>query len=427
MKQRKMNLGLFVAANGHHIGGWRHPDAEANAAENLTFLQKIAKTAEEAKFDMFFVGDGLNTDPSFPPSVIARLEPMTLLASIAGVTKNIGLAATISTTYGEPYHVARQLASLDHLSNGRAAWNIVTTSSAQAAENFGEAGQMEHRQRYERAMEFVEVAKGLWDSWEADAFLRNKESGQYIDPTKLHTLNHKGNFFSVKGPLNISRSPQHYPVLIQAGSSNDGQKLAAQHAEVIFTAQNTLETAKRFYANVKTKINAAGRNPDAVKVMPGIVPIVGETREEAEKKYKELQKLIDLPAALSILSARVGEDVSSFPLDQPLPRLKETNGIKSRAELIYELAERKNLTLRELALEVAGSKGHHIFIGSGNDVADHLEEWFLEGGADGFNIMPPYFPGGLEDFVRLVIPILQERGLFRKEYNNGTLRDNLTK
>ncbi|WP_240419248.1 LLM class flavin-dependent oxidoreductase [Paenibacillus periandrae] len=422
---RTMKLGLFWAAAGHHIAGWRHPSAEASANENLKFIQNMVKKAESGKFDLFFLGDALDSSAVAPPSDIVRFEPLTLLTAISTVTHHIGLIATASTTYSEPFHLARIFASLDHLSSGRAGWNIVTTSAARAALNFSQDVHLAHPQRYERAKEFVEVAKGLWDSWEEDTFIRNKATGQYLDTSKVHALEHKGKYFSVQGPLNVSRSPQGYPVLIQAGSSEDGQSFAADIAEIIFTAQNNLESAIEFYKSVKEKVRLAGRDPEAVKVMPGVVPIIGKTREEALSKYQKLQDLIHIEQALRIISAILGVDVSTFPLDELLPEFPETNGLKSRAQLVLNLARTKQLTVRELALEVAGSKGHHIMIGSAEEIADRLEEWFVQGGADGFNIMPPYFPGGIDDFVDLVVPILQSRGLFRTEYEGHTLRENL--
>jgi FMN-dependent oxidoreductase (nitrilotriacetate monooxygenase family) len=421
---RKVKLGLFIQAAGHHVGGWRHPDAQAGG-ENLPLLQHIAQTAERGKFDLLFIGDGLGTSPTAPPSVVARFEPFTLLASLSAVTQHIGLAATSSTTYGEPFHMARAFASLDHLSGGRAAWNVVTTSSAETALNFSRDSHPDHTSRYDRAKEFVEVVKGLWDSWEDGAFIHDKESGEFFDKTKLHYLNHKGPHYSVRGPLNVSRPPQGYPVLIQAGSSDTGQELGAEIADIIFTAQPTLEEAQIFYKDIKSRLTRHGRSPEHFFVMPGLLPIIGATEQEARDKYDELSSWADLSIGLAGLSARLGQDISHLPLDEPLPELPVSDGTRSRSRLLAALAKREQLTIRQLAYRVAGSRGHGIILGTPEQIADHIEEWFVQGGADGFNIMPPYFPGGLNDFVDLVVPELQRRGLFRTEYEGRTLRENL--
>ncbi|MCR8632783.1 LLM class flavin-dependent oxidoreductase [Paenibacillus radicis (ex Xue et al. 2023)] len=421
---RKIKLGLFIQAAGHHVGGWRHPDAQAGG-ENLSLLQHIAQTAERGKFDLLFIGDGLGTSPNAAPSVVARFEPLTLLGFLSAVTKHIGLAATSSTTYGEPFHMARAFASLDHLSGGRAAWNVVTTSSAETALNFSKDSHPDHSSRYEKAKEFVEVVKGLWDSWEDGAFIHDKESGVFFDKTKLHYLDHKGPNYSVRGPLNVSRPPQGYPVLIQAGSSNTGQDVGAEIADIIFTAQQSLKDAQSFYAGIKSKLAQHGKSPEHFFIMPGLMPIIGKTEQEARDKFDQLSSWVDLSVGLDALSARLGQDVSKFPLDELLPELPETDGAKSRSHLLTALARREQLTVRQLAYRVAGSRGHGVILGTPSQIADHMEEWFAGNAADGFNIMPPYFPGGLEDFVELVVPELQRRGLFRTEYEGRTLRENL--
>jgi alkanesulfonate monooxygenase len=342
------------------------------------------------------------------------------------VTEYIGLVATASTTYNEPYHLARKFASLDHLSCGRVGWNLVTSSTEAEALNFNREKHMEHTLRYERAREFVDVVTKLWDSWEDDAFSRDKESGVYFDPDKLHIPNHKGKHFLVRGPLNIARPPQGYPVIVQAGSSEAGQELAAQTAEVIFTAQQTLAEAQVFYSNVKEKLAKYGRSPEDVKIMPGVFPMIGRTEQEAKEKFDRLQELIDPKVGLGLLAGMLGKvNLSDYPLDEPLPDLPETNLVKSRQKMLFDLARRENLTIRQLYLWVAGARGHWQILGSPKQIADQLEDWFVNGGADGFNIMPPYLPDSLDEFVELVIPELQHRELFRTEYEGRTLRENL--
>jgi FMN-dependent oxidoreductase (nitrilotriacetate monooxygenase family) len=426
---RQMRLGLFLQGAGHHIAGWRHPEAQSGS-ENLALLQHAARTAERGKFDMVFLADGLTSGPDAHPSFAMRIEPLCLLSALAMSTTHIGLAATASTTYSEPFHIARAFASVDHLSNGRAAWNVVTTSYDKSAANFKLGNHPEHSQRYAMAGEFVDVVKGLWDSWEPDAVLRDKQAGVYFDPAKVHALNHQGPFFSIKGPLNVSRAPQGHPVIIQAGSSGPGQDLAARTAEIVFTAQQTLEAGQDFYRELKAQLPKYGRSPAHLHVMPGVFPVIGKTEQEAQDKYAQLQSWVDTsgelsPGALTLLSDRLGHDISSYPLDGPLPDLPESNQNKSRAKLLTDLARRENLTLRQLYHVVAGARGHRIVCGTPLQIADALEEWFIGGAADGFNIMPPYFPAGIDEFVDLVVPELQRRGLFRTEYSGKTLRDHL--
>jgi alkanesulfonate monooxygenase len=315
---------------------------------------------------------------------------------------------------------------LDHLSGGRAAWNLVTSATNAEARNFNQEKHMDHAPRYDRAREFVEVVTKLWDSWEDDAFVRDKESGRYFEPDKLHIPNHKGEYFAVKGPLNVARPVQGYPVIIQAGSSEDGKNLAAQTAEVIFTAQQTLADAQAFYADVKGRLATYGRQPDQLKIMPGIFPVIGSTEQEAREKFAEIQSFIHPQVGLSLLGGMLGElDLSKYPLDGPLPEVPHTELHQSRQKLLLELSQREHLTIRQLYEAIAGARGHWQLVGTPEQIADKLEEWFRNGGADGFNIMPPYLPGGLEDFVDYVIPILQQRGLFRTEYEGHTLRENL--
>lgn len=422
-----MHLGIFVLGTGHHIAAWRHPNVPADGAEDFDFFKEIAQIAERGKLDMLFLSDGLTFNHLSHPAEQVRFEPLTLLSALAVATKQIGLAATASTTYNEPFHIARKFSSIDHISKGRVGWNVVTSYYEEEANNFSRNQHLEHSLRYERAHEFVEVVKGLWDSWEEDALIRNKETGEYFHPDKLHTLHHNGKYYSVKGPLNSSRSTQGHPVIIQAGSSEAGINLAAETAEVIFTAQQTLDEAQRFYEKVKRKAIEFGRKEDDIKVLPGVSPIIGRTEKEAREKYEQLQDLIVPEIGLEFLSDYLGGiDFSQYSLDGPLPEdIPETNGNKSRRQLIIDLARRENLTIRELYKRIAGSRGHRIICGTPEQIADQLEEWVEHKGADGFNLMFPSLPEGLVEFTDLVIPILQERGLFRKEYQDNTLRGHL--
>ncbi len=431
-KKGQIKLGAFLMNTGHHVAAWRHPDAWAENGLEFTHYRQLAQTAERAKFDMVFLADGVavRRDSSLEAlsrsGQIVHFEPLTLLSALSAVTEHVGLVATASTTYNEPYHIARKFASLDYLSGGRAGWNVVTSASEAEAHNFNREKHMEHALRYERAREFLQVVTGLWDSWEDDAFLRDKASGIYVDPDKVHVLNHKGKHFSVRGPLNVARPPQGYPVIVQAGASEDGQDFAASTAEVIFTAQQTLAEAQAFYSGIKGRLARYGRSPDHLKIMPGVFPVIGHTEAEAKEKYDQLQNLIHPKVGLALLSGNLGGfDLSDYPLDGPLPDLPETNLNKSRQKLVTDLARRENLTIRQLYQAIAGARGHRTIWGTPEQIADQLEEWFIKDAADGFNIMPPYLPAGLDNFVELVIPILQHRGLFRTEYEGHTLRENL--
>ncbi|WP_068672219.1 LLM class flavin-dependent oxidoreductase [Oceanobacillus sp. Castelsardo] len=428
MVKKQIHFGVFLMGTGHHMASWRHPDVPADGFEDFKYYQEIAGIAEKGKLDMLFLSDGLSFNRLSHPAEIVRFDPLTLLPALAVVTSKIGLVATASTTYNEPFHIARKFSSMDHLSNGRSAWNVVTSYYEHEAGNFGKNKHLAHDLRYERATEFVEVVKGLWDSWEAGALIRDKKSGVYYEPDKLHTLNHEGKHFYVKGPLNSSRSPQGRPVIIQAGSSEAGTTLAAQTADVIFTAQQTLEDAQKFYEKVKRKVIDFDRNPDEVKIMPGVSPFIGRTEAEARKKYEQLQDLIVPEVGLDFLSDYLGGmDFSNYSLDEPLPEvIPETNGNQSRRELIIDLARRENLTIRQLYKRIAGSRGHWTIFGTPEQIADQLESWIIGKGADGFNLMFQYFPGGLSDFVEQVIPILQKRGVFRTEYSDVTLRGHLS-
>ncbi|MBM3117008.1 LLM class flavin-dependent oxidoreductase [Jeongeupia naejangsanensis] len=430
MSQRQLHLNAFLLTSGHHVAAWRHPDAQADAGLNLAHFKQLAQTAERGKFDGVFFADGVAVW-DYPAEVIGRsgqigqFEPLTLLSALSTVTERIGLIATASTTYNEPYHLARKFASIDHLSGGRAGWNLVTSATDAEARNFNREAHLDHGVRYERAREFYDVVTALWDSWGDDAFIRDKQSGQFFDATQLHAPHHKGEHFSVRGPLNIPRPPQGHPVVVQAGSSEAGRELAAQTAEVIFTAQQTLDDAQAFYADVKARLARYGRSTDSLKILPGISPIIGRTEDEAQQKFAELQALIDPRIGVALLSGQLGFNLSGYPLDGPLPDIPETNGHKSRQALVVALARRDGLTIRQLAQRVASARGHWTVVGTPESIADQLELWFREGGADGFNVMPPVLPTGLNEFVDLVVPELQRRGLFRTEYAGKTLREHL--
>jgi FMN-dependent oxidoreductase (nitrilotriacetate monooxygenase family) len=423
-KTSQMHLGVFTLGTGHHVAGWRLKEAQAGA-ENFQLIEQIAQTAERGKFDLIFFADALNTGPKVHPSVMVRLEPLTLLAALAMRTSRIGLAATASSTYSDPYNLARMFASIDHLSGGRAAWNVVTGAFPEAAGNFGHANHPPHDLRYAIATEFVKVVKGLWDSWEDGAIVMNKGNGQFADISKMHELNHKGEYFSVKGPLNVSRPPQGYPVIIQAGASEAGRDLASSIGEVIFAVQQDVGVAKAFADDLRARAAKAGRDPSSMKIMPGVCPIIGSSEADAKAKLTALGEFSDPVSALKVLSERLGEDLSSYSLDGPVPALPQSTVMQGHAVTLSALAKKHNMTLRELRDYAASAMGHRLLLGTPEQIADGLEEWFVAGAADGFNIMPPWFPGAFDDFVDLVVPILQKRGLFRTEYTGHTLRDHL--
>lgn len=428
---RKIRLGAFLPGGGQHIAAWRHPDQPADGATSLAFHRDLALEAERGLFDAYFLADGLAI--AFGGGIeggnakVAGFEPVTLFAALAPLTTHLGFIATASTTYEEPYNTARKFASLDLISDGRAGWNVVTTATEAAAQNFNLDQQHPHAFRYRRAAEHVAVVKALWDSFEDDAFLRDKESGQFFDPEKVHFTDHKGEHFKVKGPLNVSRSAQGHPVIVQAGQSDDGRGLAAATAEVIFTAHQRLDTAQEFYRDIKARARGLGRNPDHVLIMPGVAPFVGRTEAEAREKYDRLTSLILPEDGIALLNGLTGGtlDLSGADLDGPLPPAPPTEGMKSRQTLIRQIADENTFTIRQLYQWVASARGHFTVIGTPAQIADTLEEWFTNEGADGFNILPPWLPTGLTDFVDLVIPELQRRGLFRTAYEGRTLRENL--
>ncbi len=427
---RQLKLGAFLMATGHHVAAWRHPDVPANAGLDFKHYKHLAQVAERARFDTLFVADSVAAATGDIASRMARsdhFEPLTLLSALSAVTEHIGLISTVTTSYNEPYHVARKFASLDHLSGGRAGWNLVTSDAAAEAQNFGRDEHIGHAERYSRAREFHRVVTGLWDSWADDAFTRDKASGQYYDPAKLHVLNHSGDYFKVKGPLNVARSPQGRPVIVQAGSSETGRELAAQTAEVVFTAQTSLANAQAFYSDLKGRLAKFGRTPDSLKIMPGVFVVVGETEALARQKFEAFQALVEPEVGVALLGRMLGNfDLSGYPLNGPLPELPLTDsGQQSRQKLLTELAGRENLSLAELGRKIAGGRGHYSLIGTPVQIADQLQEWFEQGAADGFNVLVPHLPGGLEDFADYIVPELQRRGLFRTEYEGSTLRENL--
>ncbi len=421
---RKIHFGLFLLGTGSHVAGWRMPGA-IDSFQNIDQVRTIAQEAERGLFDLIFMGDNLHADPAAHPSYTARLEPLTLLSAIAGATKHIGLGATVSTTYSDPFTVARVFASLDHLSGGRAAWNAVTTANPTAAANFGTI-HPDHAKRYEIAEEFLTVVRGLWDCWADDAIVADRETGLYIDPTKVRSLDHEGAHFKVKGPLNIGRSPQGQPIILQAGGSGPGQELAAKSADVVFSVTQDLEEARAFYRSVKDRLPNYGRAEDSMVILPGVMPIVGRTEREAHDKLAALQGFISETNALSLLSDRFGIDMSVYDLDGPIPEdLKPSDSYHAFAKVMLDKARRENMRLRDVYNLMAAARGHWVLCGTPEYIADTLEVWFTTGAADGFNIMPSHFPDGLTDFVDMVVPILQQRGLYRTEYEGNTLRDRM--
>jgi FMN-dependent oxidoreductase (nitrilotriacetate monooxygenase family) len=426
---RQLKLAAFMRPASIHTGAWRYPGAFADANFNLAHLKRFAQTLERGKFDAFFMADHMAV-LNMPVEALKRshtvtsFEPFTLLSALSQVTQRIGLIATGSTTFDAPYHIARRFASLDHLSGGRAGWNIVTTSNPDAALNFGLEEHMEHAERYARAREFYDVVTGLWDSWADDAFVRDVEKGLYFHPDKLHVLNHTGKYLSVRGPLNIARPIQGWPVIVQAGASDAGRQLAAETAEAVFTAQANLAAGREFYVDVKGRTEKAGRSREHLKILPGCFVVVGDTVEEARAKRAKLDSLVHYANAIGSLSIALGHDAAKFDPDAPLPDIPESNASKSGRQRAIDLASRENLTVRQLAQRLGGHSGLAM-VGTPATIADEMEEWLMTEGSDGFTIQFPYLPGGLDDFVARVVPELQRRGIFRSEYEGPTLRDNL--
>lgn len=429
--QRQLHLGAFMRPVGIHTAWWRYPGAYPDANFNLKHLIRFAQKLEEGKFDAWFMADHLAV-LNMPMKALKRsatvtsFDPLTLLPVLAVNTEHLGLIATASTTFEPAYTIARRFASLDHISGGRAAWNLVTTSNPDAALNFGFTEMMEHGERYRRAREFFDVVTGLWDSWADDAFIRDVENGVYFDPERLHVLDHKGEFLSVRGPLNIARPVQGWPVIVQAGASDAGRQLAAETAEMVFSpGGGGIAAAREYYADVKSRTERAGRNPDHIKIMPGALVVVGDSDAEARDKRALLDSLVHPDSGLGSLSIALGCDAEQFDLDKPLPEdIPESNASKSGRERVMARARRDNLTVRQLA-QIAGGYGGGALVGTPRTIADQMEEWLESRACDGFNVMFPWVPGGLDEFVDKVVPELQRRGLFRREYRGKTLRENM--
>jgi len=436
MTKRMLRLGGFFSVPGNHLAGWRHPDAQPTYDMDFQGYAHITQVAEAAKFDCIFFQDTVGVSGSrqlargerarSKLSRTVKLEPTATLAALAMVTERIGLVATATTTYNEPYNIARRFMSIDHISDGRAGWNLVTSQIEDESENFGFDQHMPHAERYERAEEFYEVVTGLWDSWEEGGLVRDKKSGTYMDRDKVHFLDHVGKHFKVKGPLNITRSAQGWPVIAQAGSSEAGRELAARTADVVFTAQTKIDEAKAFYADIKQRAAKYGRAPEDIKIMPGLTPVLGETMDDAKANYEYLQSLMpDDVALLSLTHISGGLDLTKFPLDGPLPELPPSNAAKARQALVVRTARDSNMTLRQIARHTAAGTGHRVIVGTAEYMADEMEKWLQEEAADGFNVVCNHYPKPFEDFCTEVVPLLQRRGVFRSEYEGKTLRENL--
>ena len=426
---KQLHLGAFMRPVGIHTAWWRVPGAYPDANFNLGHLVRFIRTLERGRFDAFFMADhlavlNLSMEALRRSATATSFEPLTLLSALAMVTERIGLVATASTTFDEPYHIARRFASLDHISAGRAGWNVVTTSNPDAALNFGLTEQVEHDERYRRASEFMSVVTGLWDSWADDAWVRDQESGIFFDPAKLHVLDHSGDHLSVRGPLNIARPVQGWPVLVQAGASDTGRQFAAEHAEVIFGSSRTMDEARAFALDMKARMAAVGRNPSHLRILPAALVVVGRTTEEARARHAQLDSLVHPDSGLPNLSIRLGVDASGFDLDAPLPELPPTNASRSSQAALVALARRDNLTVRQLA-QMVGGYGGLSMVGTASEIADTMQAWLEAEASDGFNVMFPTVPAGLDDFVDLVVPELQRRGIYRREYEGTTLREHL--
>src|ERR1700722_14057941 len=426
---RQLHFCAFMRPTTIHTGAWRYPGAFPDANFNLAHLKRFAQTLERGKFDAFFMADHLGVlnmplDALKHSHTVTSFEPFTLLSALAMVTEHLGLIATGSTTFDAPFHVARRFASLDHLSGGRAGWNIVTTSNPDSALNFGMDDHMEHSERYRRAREFYDVVTGLWDSFADDAFVRDAASGIYFDPDKMHVLDHKGRYLSVRGPLNIARPVEGWRVVVQAGASDSGRQLAAETAEAVFTPPANVAAGREFFADVKGRMEKAGRAREHMKIMPACFVVVGDTVEEARAKRAKLDSLVYYDSAIASLSIALGHDASRFDPDKPLPDIPESNASKSARDRVVAMAAREQLTVRQLAQRLGGYSGLAM-VGTPKTIADEMQEWLETEASDGFTIMFPYLPGGLDDFAEQVVPELQRRGLFRREYEGATLRENL--
>ncbi|MBM3483552.1 MAG: LLM class flavin-dependent oxidoreductase [Alphaproteobacteria bacterium] len=427
---RQLKLGAFMRPISIHTAWWRYPGALPDSNFNFQHLKRYAQTLERGRFDAFFMADHLAV-MNMPMNALKRsatvtsFDPMTLLPALAVVTERLGLVATASTTYNEPFHVARKFASLDHLSGGRAGWNVVTSSNPHEAPNFGREEHVEHDERYRIAREFVDVVTELWDSWADDAFIRDVDAGVFFNPERLHVPNHKGEFFSVRGPLNVARPIQGWPVIVQAGASEAGRQLAAETAEVVFSGVNTIEGGRELYGDLKRRMAAIGRPADHLKVLPGAFVVVGETLAEARAKKARLDGLVHPDSGMATLSVTLGTDMSVYKLDEPVPEIPESNASRSGRQKLLDMARRESMTVRQLAQYVGGAFGTLEMVGTPKTIADQMEEWLLTAASDGFNVMFPYLPGGLDEFIDLVVPELQRRGLYRRDYEGATLRENL--
>ena len=427
--KRQLHLNMFIHSRGHHEASWRHRTASPLPLTDIRYYQDLAQRAEAALFNSIFLADQLALGDDVAQAARSWLEPITTLAAVAVATSRIGMIATCSTTYTEPFNLARQFASLDHISNGRVAWNIVTSWLATAAGNFGGAGQVTHADRYARGEEFMTVVKALWDSWADNAIIDDRDAGRYAMPDRIRPINHKGKYYQVAGPLNLPRCPQGRPVLVQAGSSDTGRRFAARHAEAVFTAHMEKATAQAFYADLKALVSAEGRTPTDVLILPGLSPMIASTEAEAQRLARELNELSDPEVGRKRLSGRFGgHDLSHLPLDRPLapqdfPAPSLVEAARSRTEVILSLVQREKPTLRQLLASLAGARGHFTAAGTPEQIADLIEDWFTDGAADGFNIMPPVLPAMLDVFSAQVIPLLQRRGLFRTTYAGKTLRE----
>ena len=427
---RQLKLGAFMRPVSIHTSAWRYPGAFADANFNFAHYKRFAQTLERGLFDAFFMADHLAV-LNMPMATLKRsatvtsFDPLTLLPALAAVTEHLGLIATASTSYNDPYHVARKFASLDHISGGRAGWNVVTSANPNEAQNFGREEHLDHAERYRRAREFYEVVIGLWDSWADDAFIRDVEAGVYFDPARLHVLQHQGTYFKVRGPLNVARPIQGWPLIVQAGSSEDGRQLAAETAEAVFSAPHHIDMARELYADIKARMVTLGRDPAHLKILPGAFVVIGETVKEARAKKAHLDSLVHPDSGISSLSILLGHNIAGVDLDGQLPEIPESNASKSSREKIIERARNERLTVRQLAQWIGGSFGTLELVGTPRTIADAMEAWLLGDACDGFNIMFPVLPQGLDDFVDLVVPELQRRGIFRRHYEGATLRENL--
>ncbi|WP_181701270.1 LLM class flavin-dependent oxidoreductase [Nocardia sp. GTS18] len=426
---RQLSLNAFIYPSGHHEAAWRHPDSRPDRIYDVTYYQEIGRTAEAAKLDAVFFADGPALRTDVRHNAAPGLEPITLLTAIASATTHLGLIATASTTYYEPYNLARLFSSLDHISGGRAGWNIVTTGTDVAAANFGLDRHPDHRERYARAREFVDAVVALWDSWEDDAIVLDRAAGIYADADKIHPIDFVGEYLRVRGPFNSARTPQGRPVLVQAGASNEGRAFAGRYAEAIFTAHQRLSDAQAFYADIKAKAAEYGRDAEQVRILPGISPFIADTESAARRLEREFNELTVPEYGLKQLESITGTSLRGYALDEVVPvevfagAGDVTDNARSRLQVVAGIVERERPTLRGLLHRLAGARGHRVIAGTPEQIADTIEEWFTHGAADGFNVMPPWYPGGLEVFTSTVVPILQERGLFRTEYSGTTLRD----